>query len=216
MGHKTGVGPRVAEPCAAGEPQGAGSARTSRLQPPRRAPGTATTAPTQPARGKHTEEVTTATGTGRTNKAVPSHGPLVGRQSSTSDSSFHGDRAVPVSLPLGGGGIAGSSSGPPARPPGPGPRLPSLCSARGKGSARPGSAGSGLAPHGLGDACAGCSPVPAQEYWQSPLSTGVNRSRRLHQTAVALGLRSGSGWCRGFSATARGSAFFPSTLFRMP
>lgn len=219
MGHESGVGPQAAEPCAAGEPQSAGGTRTSRVQPHRAAPGTVTTAPTQPALGKHTEEVTTATRTDETNEAAPSHGPLVGRKSSISDSSFHGGRAVPVSLPLGRGGIAGSSPGPPARPPGPGPRLRNLCSARGKGSARPGSAGLwARSPRAGGCLCrAGCSPVPAQEYWQSPPSTGVDRGHRLPQTAVAPGLRSNSGWCRGFSATARGSfAFFPSTLFRIP
>lgn len=216
MGHETGAGPRVAEPCAAGEPRGAGSARTSRLQPPRAAPGTATTAPTQPARGTHTEEVTTATGTGRTNKAVPSHGPLVGRQSSTSDSSFHGGRAVPVSLPLGGGGLQGAAPGHRLAHPARGLGSPTSAPRGERAAHGPAPRGSGLAPRGLGDACEGCSPVSAQEYWQSPPSTGVDRGRRLPQTAVALGLRSSSGWCRGFSATARGSAFFPSTLFRMP
>lgn len=162
MGHKTGVGPRVAEPCAAGEPQDAGSARTSRLQPPRTAPGTATTAPTQPARGKHTEEVTMATGTGSTNKAVPSHGPLVGRQSSTSDSSFHGGRAVPVSLPLGGGGLQGAA---------PGHRL--AHPARGLGSPtsapRGERAAHGPAPRGLGSLPTG---------WGMPVRVAAPSQRR--------------------------------------
>lgn len=100
-------------------------------------------------------------GTGRTNKAVPSHGPLVGRQSSTSDSSFHGGRAVPVSLPLGGGGLQGAAPGHRLAHPARGLGSPTLCSARGKGSARPGSAGLWARSPRAGGCLCGLQPRPS-------------------------------------------------------
>lgn len=65
-------------------------------------------------------------------------------------------RAIPVSLPLSRvGGMAETSPGPPALPPGLGTRLRDLCSARGRGSTRPSSVvlTLGLAPCGREDGC---------------------------------------------------------------